>query len=260
MKIDAYIVFDDNIRAEEFLGILNKRLGEIWAHPNIHPFDGRAIVPWSYSYLVSHAQMLEAKPILSRYEVINEGWNLGYHKGHHAKAIAKLEDALAGRDALNFFDNYPNFPAYRSIFYGILTSLYGVKEALRYSSSKIGGEAKAWWDAKFKIIKSDSRLSFFYNLHDKDKHSLDEDSLHPRVSFFGYTGSAPDIISGEGVFSLISQGTKDERRIFTPGAKASLSVYLVKEEGISEVLAKHELDIIIEFYKELVWEARQKFK
>lgn len=256
---DRYIIFDDPAKAKEFVDALDRRINEHWDDPIQHPFENRTVVSWNDEYLSKATDMLDGRKTFSCFELIQEGWALGYHRGVFAKASAKLEDAMSGRDALELFNDYPNFPAFRSVFYGILSALYGVKEGLRKAATHLGPEAEAWWDGEFKKIKANPTLSLFYDLHNSDKHSLDDSVLHPKTKFFGYIGPAPHVISGEGVFWIFGQGTKDERRAFLPGAKAVFECYLVTSHGISEEPAKTPLDQVIEHYKELVWTAKKRF-
>jgi hypothetical protein len=259
VRKDRYIVFANLSEAEQFVETLDAQIGEHWADPIPHPFDDRAALPWNDKYLSKVSELLEERASLSVHDIRKEGWNLGYHQGRFAKASAKLEDALCGRDALELFNEYPNFPAFRSVFYGVLTALYGVKEALRKTTSKLGSDATDWWESEFQKIKADPTLSLFYEMHNSDKHSLDDSILHPTTKFFGYRGPAPQSISGEGVFWVVEEGTKDERRAFLPGAKATFECYLVTPSGISDVPAKTQLDQVLEHYKQLVWTAKKRF-
>lgn len=88
------------------------------------------------------------------------------------------------------------------------------------------------------------------------------------MNFYGYKGSgpAPDIISGEGIFSIVNRGTKDERRIFYSGAVTEFSCYLDisslihKGQDISKLPLKQQTDLVLDHYRNLIWKAKSIFK
>lgn len=162
MRKDSYIVFEDPVEAQKFVDALNRLIGEHWDDPIKHPFDNRTVVSWNDEYLAKASSMLDGRTTCSRFETIREGWALGYHRGAFSKASAKLEDAISGREALELFKNYPNFPAFRPVFYGILTALYGVKEGLRGATAHLGNEAEAWWETEFTEIRA--IVHFLYSM------------------------------------------------------------------------------------------------
>lgn len=258
-------MFLNESEANAFIQLLDDARGEHWADPAVNLFDGRAIVPWNDEYLKDQEKMLKGLETISRLEAEEQGWPLGYFKGPFAKARTKLEDAMFARDSLDVFDNYPNFPAYRAIFYGTLAALYGVKEALRWACKKLGAEPSAWWDVKHKELEGDPFLFAFYNLHNADKHALEAGPLQPKVKCFGYQGPKPDVISGEGVFSIIHKGTQNERRAFHSGVDAQFECYLNlgqllhHGQDVSNLPLKNQIDLVLEHYKKLVWEARTRF-
>jgi hypothetical protein len=265
LKKDRYIVFPGKEQASTFIQEIDDAMGSHWADPIVHPFTGKAIVPWNDKYLAQVPHLALGKKAISPSQAEEQGWNFGYHQGPFAKASIKLEDAVFAREALDGFDSYPNYPAYRATFYGVLASLYGVKEALRKTTKAIGGEAPKWWNAKFKEIQASPLLKLFYGLHNSDKHDLEIKKLRPNMKLYSYEGVAPDIISGEGVFSIVNRGTKDERRVFHSGAKTSFSCYLdvskLFHEGndVSHLPLKEQIDLVIDHYRDLVWEAKLTF-
>jgi hypothetical protein len=265
LKKDRYILLANKDEALGLIKEVDEILSEQWAEPIVHPFSGKALVPWNDEYLKNAAHLLRGKKVISPAQAAEQGWNFGYHQGPFAKASTKLEDANFAREAINRFDAYPNYPAYRATFYGVLASLYGVKEALKKTAKSIGGDAPRWWHAKFKEIQGDPLLKLFYDLHNSDKHDLEIKHLRPNMKFYGYTGPAPDIISGEGVFTIINRGTKNEQRVFHAGAKTDFSCYLevdgLKHKGsdVSHLSLKEQMDLVIEHYRDLVWEAKNAF-
>lgn len=265
MKKDRYVIFQNEKDASEFILEIDHALGEHWDNANIHSFNKKAIVAWNDEYLRKAEHLLTGKKTITRNQAEEQGWNFGYHKGAFAKASTKLEDAMFARDSLDMFDRYPNFPAYRAIFFGIISALYGVKEGLRYACEAIGGEAPKWWSHKFKEIQGDPLLKIFYDLHNSDKHDLQIKYLQPNMRLYSYSGPPPHVFSGEGVFSIINPGTKDERRVFHDGAVAEFECFLAidnlkhKNDIVNHLPLKQQIDLVIQHYKELVWEARNQF-
>lgn len=230
-------------------------MNEHWDDPSVHPDDGRALVSWNDEYLRKAEGLLKGKTSLSRKEALSQGWYFGYFKGPFAKAEQKLEDAIFGRDSLELFNMYPNFPAFKAVFFGILNSLYGVKEAIRWRCDAMGGEAKQWWSDEFNRIKADPLMSFFYDLHNEDKHSLNSAALHPRTRIFEYEGSAPNILSAEGAFLIADQGTVNERRVILPGCKMEFECLIDMGQGLTPL--KPQLDTVLAHYKQVVWHAKE---
>ncbi|TCB47050.1 hypothetical protein E0H80_16425 [Acinetobacter sp. ANC 4779] len=280
MKKDRYILFQNKTEAEDFIRELDQILIEHWGDAIVHPFNGKAIVPWNDEHLKKVSYLLHGKKKISPEQATEQGWYFGYHQGFFAKATTKLEDATFAREALDKFDTYPNYPAYRATFYGVLVSLFGVKEALWEATKRINDEAlkngtdsintkaNEWWSNKFEEISKDQLLNLFIELHNQDKHNLKIKHLRPQMRLYGYKGDgpAPDIISGEGVFSIVNRGTKDERRIFYSGAITEFFCYLDisplihKGEDVSKLSLKQQMDLVIEYYRDLIWEAKSTFK
>ena len=267
MKKDKYILFENKLDAQQFINEIDKFIKQHWADPIVQPFNGKAIVPWNNEYLEKAKFLLKGKKVLSPEQAEQSGWYFGYHQGYFAKASTKLEDAMFAREALDMFDNYPNFPAYRATFYGLLVSLFGVKEALRYACDRINDESKQWWTIKFKEIENDQLLKLFIDLHNADKHKLELKHLRPRMELYKFISKdfKPDISSGEGVFSIADRGTKYERRVFFPGAEANFYCYLDvnplthKGNDMSILKLKEQIDLVTAYYQDLIWEAKSKF-
>jgi len=268
MKIHRYILLSNESEGRALIDRIDQARGaDHWAEPNINPFDGRTLVPWNDEYLAEQSALIDGMETLTFDDAQDQGWAFGYFTGRFAKARVKLEEAQHIRVTLDAFDRNPNYAAYRALFFGLLSSLYGVKEALRQSSKKLGKEALAWWDAKFEEIKADPLLSLFYDLNNSDKHSISSPFLRPRMNLYGYKGPAPPglIVSGEGVFIAVNIGTARERRVFFDGADAAFEVYLDvptlshKGQDVSDAGLKALLDMAIAHYEELVFEARRTF-
>lgn len=265
MKTDFYLVFPDIDSANAFIGVVDERIGEHWAEAKINRFDGKALVAWNEQYLSKVNSLINGIERLSYTEADESGWNLGFHKGKFAKSKTKLEDAIFARESLDMFDHYPNFPAYRAVFFGILSSLYGVKEGLKKVCKKIGEDATLWWEKKFEEIKNDDLLYLFYDTHNADKHGLEVGFLTPNMELYKYGTTMPEIISGEGAFNVINRGTSKERRVFHTGITADFSCYhrtknlFHKGDDVSELPLKEQIDLVISHYQELVWEAKGKF-
>ena len=166
------------------------------------------------------------------------------------------------------FDHYPNFPAYRATFYGVLVSIFGIKEALRYACEKYSPDALEWWYLKYKEIEKDQLLKLFIDLHNEDKHKLYLKFLRPTMNLYSFKSNTdvPDIISGEGVFSIVNRGTKFERRKFFDGAEAEFSCYLniksIKHMGkeVGNLTLKEQIDLVLDYYRDIIWEAKVNFK
>ena len=268
MKIHRYILLSSENEGRALIERIDQaRETDHWAEPNINPFDARALVPWNDDYLAEQSGLIDGMETLTFDEAQDQGWAFGYFTGRFVKARVKLEEAQHIRVTLDAFDRNPNYAAYRALFFGLLSSLYGVKEALRQSCKKLGKETLTWWDAKFEEIKADPLLWLFYNMNNSDKHSISSPFLRPRMNLYGYKGPAPPglIISGEGVFVAVDKGTARERRVFFDGAEAAFEVYLDvsalshKGQDVSGIGLKAQLDIVIAHYEDLVFEARQTF-
>ncbi|NDP62960.1 hypothetical protein [Polaromonas sp.] len=268
MKIHRYILFRDESEGRALIDQIDQARGsDHWADPNINPFDGRSLVPWNDEYLADHLKLVDGMDSVTFDEAQDQGWSFGYFTGRFAKARIKLEEVQHIRVTLDAFDRNPNFAAYRALFFGLLSSLYGVKEALRQSSNKLGNEARSWWDAKFEEIKADPLLWLLYDLNNSDKHSISSPFLRPRMNLYVYKGPAPPglIMSGEGVFVAVDKDTARERRVFFEGADAGFEVYLDvpvlshKGQDVSRAGLKSQLDMAIFHYENLVFEARRTF-
>jgi|26BtaG_2_1085354.scaffolds.fasta_scaffold01687_3 hypothetical protein len=268
MEINRYILVDDECKARALIELIDKELeSEHWSEPIINPFNGKALIPWNDKYLIRQAYLINGMKTLTFDEAQDQGWSFGYFTGRFAKARVKLEEAQHIRVSLDLFDNRPNYPAYRALFFGLLSSLYGVKEALRQSSKKIGSDAESWWNMKFQEIKTDPMLCFFYDLNNSDKHSISSPFLRPNMKLYGYKSTIPPglIISGEGVFIAVQKDTARERRIFFEDVDAAFEVYLDvpslyhKGQDVSDIGLKAQLDMTISYYEDLVFEARKIF-
>jgi hypothetical protein len=268
MRIHQYVLLQSESEARSLIERIDQARGaDHWAEPNINPFDGRALVPWNDEYLMNEVALIEGMKTLTLDEAQDEGWAFGYFAGKFSKARIKLEEAQHIRISLDAFDRKPNYPAYRALFFGLLSSLYALKEALQVASKKIGNDASEWWGEKFEEIKTDPLLCLFYKLNNSDKHSSSSPRLRPRMNLYGYKGAAPPglITSAEGVFLAVDRGTARERRIFFEGADAAFEVYLDiptlthKGQDVSDIGLKSQLDLTIAHYEQLVFEARSTF-
>lgn len=268
MKINRYILIDNEYESNALIDRIDQARGsDHWAEPIINPFDGRALVPWNDEYLIQQNYLIEGMKTITFDEAQDQGWSFGYFDGRFAKARVKLEEAQHIRVGLDGFDFNPNYPAYRALFFGLLSSLYGVKEALQKSCKKIRNKAPSWWEEKFIEIKQDPLLWLFYNLNNADKHSLSSPLLRPHMKLYSYKATAPPglIISGEGVFIAVDKDTARERRIFFDGVNAAFEVYLDvpflyhKGQDVSSEGLKAQLDMAISYYEDLVFEALRTF-
>ncbi len=268
MKIHRYILLPSENEARSLIERIDLARGsDHWAEPNVNPFDGRALVPWNDGYLAEQSALIEGLETITFDEAQVQGWAFGYFAGRFAKARVKLEEAQHIRVTLDTFDHKPNYAAYRALFFGLLSSLYGVKEALRQSCKMLGKDTSTWWDAKFEEIRADPLLRLFYDLNNSDKHSISSPLLRPRMKLYGYKGLAPQdlVISGEGAFIAVDKGTARERRVFFDGADATFEFYLDvsslthKGQDVSGAGLKVLLDMAIVHYEDLVFEARRTF-
>lgn len=190
---------------------------------------------------------------------------MGYHQGRFHRASQKLEDAYFIHDAMKSGTKVPNLPAYRSLFYGFQSSIYGVREGLTKACKAIGGDAALWWNERFNNLKQEETLSRLYDDYTDDKHGRVTSLLTSRLALYEYSGAAFDVVSGEGAFVVVNRGTARERRVFPPGIVCVFEPYLQIEKftlggaDLSALPLNDQLEFVIWYFQDLLHEAKIKF-
>lgn len=265
MQINKYLTFASAEEASLFLGRLHAAMQyrEIWAEPNIHPFEGRAIVPWNDGYLAQYSHLLEGVEPISLEQAREQGFTFGRLKGPFSHARAKLEEAQLLHEALTSATTLPNFPAYRALFFGFLSATYALKEALRQSCKRLGSETEGWFEEQFQRLKADPLVWAFYQMNNDNKHQPDDLPLRSyletrALQVFGGHKGARVVMSNEGILGIVHEGTYRER-VVTMAGSADLSWRVVLEmpdrgiSGSATALAEQ----VLRFYEALVFEARR---
>ncbi len=237
---------------------------EVWAEPNIHPFEDRAILPWNDAYLAAYSQLLEGVEQVSLKQARDQGFIFGRLKGPFAHARAKLEEAQLLQEAMSGAASVPNFPVYRTLFFGQLSARYALKEALRQSCRRLGAGAEAWFEAQFQRLKANPLVWAFYQMNNENKHKPEDLPLRSYLQTMGalrISGGpqgARIVISNEGIIGIIHQGTGREQVVALAGtADVSWQVILeMPDRGISGP-ATPLAEQVLWFYEALVFEARK---
>jgi len=236
---------------------------EIWAYPKVHPFDGRACVPWNDSYLAHYKHLLMGLAQISQVDAEKLGFTFGRLQGPFAHARAKLEEAQLLLEALQAAAPLPNFPVYSALFFGFLGATYAVKEALCKSCKRLGSDAYAWYEVQFQQLKQDPVVSAFYELNNQNKHEPKNLPLHSALQMrdtrvFGGPPGAKVVMSNEGIFGVVDEGSVKERVEALSGvADATWLVTLdMPERGVNgpaTPLAEH----VLRFYERFLFDARR---
>lgn len=267
MKIDRHLVFESKEIAEKFLDQLHTSMQhrEVWSEVNSHPFEKRALVPWSDDYLAQYSHLIEDIEQISQEQAEQQGFLFGRLKGPFAHARAKLEEAQLLQEALVKASPLPNFPVYRALFLGFLNATYALKEALRKSCKRLGPDADDWFESQFQRLKDDPLVWAFFQLNNANKHEPDTLPLRSYLQMrsLRVTGGPPGVqlvMSNEGVIGILHAGTSLERVVSLAGvADVSWQVVIdMPDCGISGP-ATPMTEQVLSFYEKLVFEARQRF-
>lgn len=238
---------------------------EVWAEVNVHPFDRRAVIPWNDDYLARYSHLTEGIETVSQEQAEQQGFLFGRLKGPFAHARAKLEEAQLLQEALMDASNLPNFPVYRSIFFGFLSATYALKEALRKSCKRLGNEADTWFEDQFSRLKSDPVVWAFFKLNNANKHEPDELPLRSYLQMrnMRVSGGPPGVqlvISNEGLIGILNAGTSQERVVSLAGVadviwQVVINMPIHGISGPATPMTEH----VLKFYEQLVFEARRSF-
>lgn len=267
MKADRYLAFPSVESAKAFLDQLHSAMQhrEIWAEPNAHPFEDRAVVPWNDVYLAQHSHLLEGVEQISLEQARERGFIFGRLKGPFAHARAKLEEAQLLQEALAGATPLPNFPVYRTLFFGFLSATYALKEALRQSCKRLGGGAEAWFEEQFQRLKADPLIWAFYQMNNENKHQPDDLPLRSYLQMRGLRVSggpqgARVVMSNEGILGIVNEGTGRERVVALAGsADVNWQVVIeMPDRGIGGP-ATPLAEQVLRFYEAMVFEARMSF-
>lgn len=252
--------------ADKLLGAIAGVLGEIWAEPVTHPFEKSRLVPWNIDYLRECENFIGNEKRLSIDQAVKAGYNVGFHRGKFAQAKRKIEEARLTLDLLPAALAVPNFPACRALFYGIQSSLYSTREALKRSCKRIGGPAGEWWQAtEADIVKNEPFIQFLHIDYNRDKHGEASGVLVPSIKLYRYAGPKPDMISGEGIFMIENKGSANPRRQFFANAECEMSIridfpnQIIGGRDVSAFPITDKLGRVIAHLEQLVVEADERF-
>ncbi|MDD3327226.1 MAG: hypothetical protein PHW25_09110 [Zoogloea sp.] len=267
MKADRYLAFSSAEGAKAFLEQLHAAMQhrEVWAEPNVHPFEDRAVIPWNDGYLAQYRHLLQGVEHISLEEALEQGFTFGRLKGPFAHARAKLEEAQLLQEALTAATSLPNFPVYRALFFGFLSATYALKEALKESCKRLGSHPKTWFEEQFQRLKADPLVWAFYRMNNDNKHQPDDLPLRSylQVRAFRVSGGPQGVrvvMSNEGILGIVHEGTGRERVVALAGS-ADVNWQVVIEMpdygigGPATPLAEQ----VLRFYEILVFEARRTY-
>lgn len=268
MNADRYLAFPSTEIAKSFLEQLHSAMQhrEVWAEPNVHPFEDRAVIPWNDAYLARYSHLLEGIDQVSIEQARYQGFIFGRLKGPFAHARAKLEEAQLLQEAMSNAAALPNFPVYRSLFFGQLSAMYALKEALKQSCKRLGVGAEAWFEEQFQCLKAEPLVWAFYQMNNENKHKPEDLPLRSYlqamrgVQISGGAQGARIVMSNEGILGIVDEGTRRERVVALAGsADVSWQVVLEMPDlgigGPATPLAEQ----VLRFYEALVFEARRRF-
>jgi hypothetical protein len=266
MRKDFYVEVPTLEAADTILNEIEQRMGEKWEHPNQNPFSSRTIFSWNTEHLSGCEDLIDGLPRLTLDEAMKKDYGIGFHQGKFSQASRKLEEARFLIPAIINARESINFSATRALFYAFQSSIYSTREALKKSCRKIGHEARDWWENKERSIKkSEPLLQRLHVDYNREKHGEASGLLKPVLMMYEYAGPLPDVISGEGIFTIIDRGTLRQRRVFHTGAVAKLSIELLVEkqilsgEDISNASIEQKLEMIVSYFENILWEARETF-
>ncbi|MGB3417588.1 MAG: hypothetical protein WBA36_13010 [Mesorhizobium sp.] len=145
-------------------------------------------------------------------------------------------------------------------------SIYSVREALGRSCRRIGSPADAWWKGvERNIVKNEPFIQFLHVDYNRDKHGEGSGVLVPSIDMGAYSGAAPDMISGEGVFTIQHKGSINRRRVFFPAPNCKMTIRLefekqvIRGHDIGSLSFVEKLNMIIEYYEDLIKDAKVRF-
>jgi hypothetical protein len=268
MRADRYLAFLSTEIARSFLDRLHSAMQhrEVWTEPNVHPFEDRAVIPWNDAYLAQYSHLLESIDQVSLEQARDQGFIFGRLKGPFAHARAKLEEAQLLQEALAGAASLPNFPVYRSLFFGQLSAMYALKEALKQSCKRLGAGAEAWFEEQFQRLKADPLVWAFYQMNNENKHKPEDLPLRSYlkatrgVRISGCPQGARILMSNEGILGIVHEGTGRERVVALAGS-ADVSWQVVLEMPDRDIggPATPLAEQVLRFYEALVFEARRRF-
>lgn len=269
MRSDRYLYFSPAANASSFLDLLHKAMQhqDIWAEPNTHPFEDKALVPWNDDYLAKYNYLIESVEQISPEQARSEGFIFGRIKGPFAHARAKLEEAQLLQEALTSTTPLPNFSVYRALFFGFLSSTYALKEALRKSCKRLGSKAESWFEEQFQRLKANSLVWAFYQMNNDNKHGPDDlplrsylRQLEPLQITGGPTGKVRVVMSNEGIFGVQNEGTDRERVVNLVGSMNGIWEVMIEMPEHNIVGSATQLSKeVLRFYEILVFDARKIF-
>ncbi len=215
--------------------------------------------------LVQYSHFLEGFEQMSLEQARDQGFTFGRLKGPFAHARAKLEEAQLLQEALTAATPLPNFPVYRALFFGFLSATYALKEAIRQSCTRLGGEADAWFEEQFQRLKVDPLVWAFYQMNNHNKHQPDDLPLRSclqmrAIRISGGPQGVRVVMSNEGILGILHEGTGRERVVALAGlADVDWQVVLeMPDRGIGGA-ATPLTEQVLRFYEVLVFEARKTF-
>lgn len=265
MKPAFLVEFPNEQAAQEVLDQIASRIGSAWDVPNVHPLKGTALFSWPSDQLHAYEDLLAGLKTMTSHEATKAGYAFGFHRGKFHQSSQKIEDACFILDEMRRLMAAPNLPAYRALYYGFWSAIYGALTAFTVSFQHIGGEAKRWWEVTNKALKKEQCIQLLLNDYHADKHGAATPLLSSSLQMYEYVGRAVDVISGEGAYYLEHRGTSRERRIFPPGGvyvltpKVSLERFTIAGTDISSLPLNDQLEFVIWYFQDILHEARTSF-
>jgi len=265
MKKEFFVEFLNADAAQKILNKIAARIGDTWDVPNVHPFEGTALFSWNTEQLRACEDLLQGQKALNLQEARKAGYTFGFHRGKFHQASQKIEDACFILDEMKRLMTAPNLPAYRSLYYGLWSALYGAITALAGSFQRIGGDAKRWWEATNSALKKEKSIQLLLSDYHADKHGHATSLLSSTLRMHEYFGQPVDVISGEGAYRIQNRGTPRERRVFSVDGVYELTPLVQLEEfkicglDISSLPLNDQLEFVIWHFQDILHNAKTQF-
>lgn len=182
-------------------------------------------------------------------------------------ALNKLEDARVLFDKLTQASYFIEFKSY---FNSFLSSSRAITYALQKQGAIINGFSE-WYTLKQEEMKNDELLKFMHDSRTEDFHEgifrfvCSTYIKHLSTNELNKPVNASMIISPEGAYWVINEGTPKERKIPVKGAEYTISVSMqsAPKKHLDKVLTKNDpvtlCKLTLEYLETLVYEAKTKF-
>lgn len=214
MKLIKYLIFKRSDDAEPIAKLANDHVKGKWADLVSNSFDERVALPWDEVQLKDLSYLVVGRRMLSRDESFRAGFPVGFHKGKFALAAQKLEEGEAILEMLPLAVRNVNFSAAKSLIYGFAAQLYATEESFEWSCKRTSPEAFVWWKKEKKKLHAEKFIDGLIMNYNREKHGEQNGFLSSRLKLFKANFPGPLVISGEGCYRVIDEGTKRIRRVF----------------------------------------------